>query len=218
MDTEKRQSIPNLDLERNKLQKEERLRILRKSENELQWWGDRLLVNAPEALQKGTLREVPSEGAGFRLIMTLRNNRESKLLNPQARDLLELIGQKWKGKSTNISHDDVFLSVTSLYRPRDLQRQLLRKRANAFSKSSHQAGAAIDFDPNGYYEGIKRVPVKRGDKIFNEKYMSALEEVLEQLENEGKCQVIREKSFKVIGGKIVEYDSCYHVCVKPNPF
>jgi hypothetical protein len=219
MDIEKRQNIPNLDLERDKLRKDERLRVYRESERELEWWGDRLLVNVPEALREGALREVPSEGTGFRLIMTLKNNREPKLLNPQALSLLELIGQKWRDKLTNTSiHDDVFLSVTSLYRSRDLQRQLLRRKANAFSKSSHQAGAAIDFDPNGYYEGSKRVSVKRGDKIFNERHISALKETLEQLENEGKCRVIWEKGFKIVGETVVEYDSCYHVCVKPDAF
>lgn len=217
MDTEIQRSTPNINIELDGLRKDERLRVQEKCRDELSWWEDRLIEDVPEALQKGILKEVPQEGTRYRLIMTLRNNKEPKLLNSQALDLLGLVGQKWKDKLINIpTHDVIFLSVTSLYRSRKLQEELLRNGANASTRSAHQAGAAIDFDPNGYYKGSERVSVKRGDGIFDERYILILKEVLEELEKEGKCQVIWEKSYKVVDEAVLEYDSCYHVCAKPT--
>ena len=81
--------------------------------------------------------------------------------------------------------------------------------------SPHQAGAAIDFDPNGYYSGFERSSVNRNSPNFDQRYIDSLGKVLDELQGNGFCHLIRERRFKEDEDGVKGYDSCWHVCVSP---
>src|SRR5260221_3049209 len=150
----------------------ELLRVRNKAKIELDWWGNSIING-----QQQDFVTVPKEGRGFRLTSPLRNDHEPRLLCIEAMNLLVLVSQRWINdlRNNHVDSTDVFLSVSSLYRSSELQGQLVQQGANAAKISSHQAGAAIDFDPSGYYQGAdcKSIGIHSGN--FHHRYIRALD-------------------------------------------
>ncbi|BCX14668.1 MAG: hypothetical protein KatS3mg088_351 [Patescibacteria group bacterium] len=188
------------------LRKTERLRVNRiVEEKELPFWREEIENTKPEELS-----EVPEIGTGYRLIYRLRNKERYPLLRKEAIDTLELIDKRWQEQYG----DKILLSVTSLYRTKEEQKRLIEEGKIAADISTHQAGAAIDFDPNGYYykKNGEIKPISSKDISFYSDFPQKLLEILLELEKEGFCNVIVEKNYREKDGKIEEYTSCYHVC------
>ncbi|MEK7497667.1 MAG: DUF5715 family protein [Patescibacteria group bacterium] len=216
-----KQIIQGLDLELEQKQSAEWLRIRNKASVEGEWWGGKFQIhNIESALNNGQLMEVPGEklfgSLGFRLIGNVRNGKESNLLRPNAYSLLQMIVLEWSRKVVNVSSDEVLLSVSSLFRTQEEQGELFKLRTNAAEISAHTAGAAMDFDPNGYFQEQKRTPVNRKKSEFKSVYIEELRKVLERFEAAGFCNVIFERGLYVFQGEVLERESCIHVCVSPE--
>jgi len=206
----------------------ELLQSLREAENvrinqeiliEREWWGLKVLINEDDALANGLLVIVPDEGRFFRLIGRLRHREEPKTLNPLAYQLLLEIQEQWI-KIMNKSGEaieDVYLSIISLYRSQEFQMRIMHDTYLASNGiSAHCAGAAIDFDPNGYYLGLNRKSIQSGSTDFRSIYTLVLKQILEKLVSEGACHVIWEKGIKIEGDVVIRYKACYHICVSPS--
>ncbi len=185
---------------------------------ELEWWKEKIITDPVTALTTGELIALPDEGKNYRLIGNLRKNEEPRTVRPETARLLDLIQDRWiqETESLGLTTTNVFLSVTSLYRSFDLQHDLNRfSQLSARGISAHQAGAVIDFDPMGYYQGINRKSVTAYYSDFDIRYIQALQSTLDQLENENYCHVLKEKWFQQDGHSIIKFDACYHVCLNP---
>lgn len=201
------------------LREEESRKINEEVLVEREWWEPRILHDENVALAEGRLMVVPDEGNHFRLIGPLRRKEEPNLLNPQAYHLLLVIQDRWLAamSSESVSARYVRLSITSLFRSLELQKQVMQETYLASRGiSAHNAGAAMDFDPNGYFSGSDRKSVQAGSEDFCDIYPLVLEQVLQELVDEGSCHVIWEKGIKVEGDLVIRYTACYHVCVSPD--
>ncbi|OGM01855.1 hypothetical protein A2115_00170 [Candidatus Woesebacteria bacterium GWA1_41_8] len=200
----------------------ERFRVKKEAEQEMGWWGDQLLESYQAGLSSGRLIKVPQEflvnGLGYRLIYKIRSGQEPGYLSPVAFGLLRVITKSWdeRLRDSFAMELPVFLSVTSLYRDPGLQNQFIKSGMNALPLSAHQAGMAIDLDPNGYYQGQSRASVGRGAPEFNEGLILSLGEILEQLKKDGLCNVIYEKAYEENGYTVEERLACVHICVSPR--
>lgn len=203
--------------ELSKLRDSERLRVRREAAIELEWWRDYIIDDCVDAVRSKVLVRVPNEGIGFRLTSCLRDGREPYWLRQDALDILTVVGQRFYNDLRN-NHlpVDVLLSISSLYRSAELQRELIESGANAAEISSHQAGVAFDISPNGYYKGIGKTSTTRGMESFDDENFVRLDHLLEGMENNGFCHVIREYGFREDGDQISQYMSCYHVCAVPR--
>ena len=205
--------------------KELRAEELRRIENhvavEQAWWSNHIIENEQQAISNGLLYEVADQGNGYYLTGQLRRRDHPNTLSANAIRLLEEIGEWWSRYIGVSKTERLFLSVSSLYRSPELQRQLV---ANSYlatrGVSSHCSGNAIDFDPNGYYKalGSLKNPVNSRSQDFNSKAAYFLRVVLYFLQSQGKCNVIMEKKFYLHEGAIISYHACYHVCVSPHAY
>lgn len=207
------------------LRTQERARILDAAKIELRWWAHHLIEDADQAIEQGKLIKIPpvgfvdgSNNYGYKVIGKLQSGKEPRLIRPEAEALLYIISKKWRDRiklQRDLPQNQVFISVTSLFRSAEFQRELIEEGANAAEVSSHQAGMTIDIDPNGFYAGpeLKSVNVEMGS--IEPIYKIVLADVLSDLSPD-KCNLILEKGYRVIDGKIQEYDSCFHICVKPE--
>lgn len=212
--------VGNADTELlHELQQEESVRINLEAMIEQKWWSSKVIPDEIEALANSELIVVPEAEANYSLRWKLIQNQEPRTIRPQAYRLLLEIQSRWQkvmlGQCEDIT--DVYLAIVSLYRSSELQEKL-RAETHMASKgvSSHSAGAAIDFDPNGYYITDGRNPMQANMIGYRNVYSIALAEVLEELVSEGVCHVIWEKGIKIENGMIVKYTACYHVCVSPE--
>lgn len=177
---------------------------------EHQWWYDWSIEQ---------LVEVPDEGKNYRLIWRLRTGEEPKLARPELITLLGIIEERWRLKAAacGLPTENIFLSVTSLYRDAELQKKLKESTPLASEGfGSHGLGVAVDFDPNGYYFGEERKAISSFSPDFVPTYTMMLRQTLASLEAEELCYVIYEKRFRKDGTHIVSYEACYHVCVNPE--
>ncbi len=185
---------------------------------ELDWWKDNIISDPVKALAKGDLVEVPTEGESYGMIRALREDDEPRFLNPQALNMLNVIQIEWSKRiKASGLQPDVVLSISSLYRSEELQQKLINQGENAAEVSSHQAGAAIDFDPTGYYKGKERKPVSsRLDNGYDPKYTEILRDILQELHEQGRINFIHEYKIENINGEVGKRLACYHVCVSPD--
>lgn len=185
---------------------------------ELDWWGKSLIDDPGKAVSEGSLVVVPDEGEGYRLIYKLRSGEEPKLLNHKAFKLLKDISFAWRGylSDMGVKSDELFLSVTSLYRPQSMQDEFVNKGMNAAVVSAHRAGAVIDFDPEGYYFGAKRQPLNRLAGGADAGVMDMLLYCLVQMDEKGVCHLVAERRYETLAGAPRARLNCYHVCVSPE--
>lgn len=182
------------------------------------WWQNILIFNEDEALNDGRLVDVSLNNPYYYLIGPIRRGEEPKSLTPTTLSLLNKIGSFWNQKiKDKIPGDETIrLSVSSLFRTIESLQERIRLGLAVANIGPHQAGTAIDFDPNGYYVGDGRKAINRSKSEFNESYIDALKDVLVDLENKRDCHVIWEKGYKIKDNQVVEYDACWHVCLNPN--
>lgn len=185
---------------------------------ERDWWGNKIIKDPNSNL----LVNLPDEFGSFRLIFLLRNGNEPRGVRKEVLDLLDEINNRWRGKmeEKRIPYQDVLLSITSAYRTKELQDKLAdNSQLAARGFSTHLAGAAIDFDPKGYYvkKGNERKPINPRSESYDPRYTETLKEVLLKLQEENLCHVIIEYGFRINDdGEIEKYEACYHVATSPN--
>lgn len=198
---------------------EESRRINKEVLLERLWWSSHLVYDESIAINSHKFVYIPDEGKHYRLIGDLRRNLEPKSLNTQAFMLLLEIQERWQKHMSDaqVISDNVFLAVTSLYRSPDLQDKISSTSYLASKGvSSHSAGAAIDFDPNGYFVGEARKSIQYKSDMFKRIYTDCLANILMELESEKACHVIWEKGIEIEFDNVIRYNAVYHVCVSPD--
>lgn len=197
-----------------------------KVSQELQWWKEEIIpeTKVAQALASGKLVRVPNTGNGYRLIYTLRSEKEPPLARPETVLALTEIGSTWQAKidasPVKINPRSLFLSVSSLYRGEELQRKLLQNNPNSALLSSHQAGASIDIDPLGFYwrEQEEFVAFSTTNPqglplgfIFH--LSDCLRSILLAMEQENLINFIPEYESRQTNKSTL---SCFHICVNPQ--
>lgn len=186
---------------------------------ERDWWAPYAITDEREAIASGRLIELRDEGPNFRLIGPIRRGEEPRSLNLRAFNLFFEIQDRWRETfaAKSRSSANIRLSVASLYRNGKFQERL-HKTTHLASQgfSAHTAGAAIDFDPNGYFLGTDRLPVATKSRRYSAVYTLTLRSVLERLVEESRCHVVWEYGFEKKSGNIIKYVACVHVCATPG--
>ncbi len=195
----------------------ERLRQGKELEIENNWWGDKIITSENQALQVGILIDVGMDNPNYGLNSILRNKNEPRSLSPKAEGLLNKIAKNWKESVINGGlPSTVRIPVSSLFRTVESLAERVRLGIASANIGPHQAGMAFDIDPNSYYFGEESKAINRSDSEFNQKFIEILIATLKRMEKEGDCHVIFEKGYKIVDSQVIEYDSCYHICVNPN--
>ncbi len=185
--------------------------LIKRTQRERDWW-------FTKELNQKELVSFPEVGEGFRLIFLLREGKEPKLALPSVLDVTTKISKKWREKISDfvLNPEDWYLSVTSLYRDQQLQNKLGKKTPNALTKSTHHYGAAVDFDPNGFYlkqnKGFIPINQATNPNLFDEKLTSLLYETISGF-NPEMINFVPEVSS--VNEDIKKW-SCFHVCVSPE--
>lgn len=182
-----------------------------RGEQEIEWWG-----NKPK-----NLINVPDTGEHYRLIYTLRSEKEPKQARPEVILTIEEVGKRWRQRLEELgikNNQKFFLSITSLYRDENLQKQLKSKSVNANDTSSHLLGAAADIDPNAFYllgedEEFKPINAKNYPAEEIDVLRKSLFGVLNQMQREGMISFIPEYEPRENN---VSTLSCFHICPKPE--
>ncbi len=182
------------------------------------WYEKSVIRSEIDALNKGVLIEVSDDGDRYRLIWTLRTRTQPKSLTPKAFILLlELLNIWYESLKNYDGIDNIYLSISSLYRTLDLQSELSKTTHMASTGfSSHTTGMAFDIHARGYYSGYDRHSVVALSEEFDPLYINVIKAILENAEKQGLCHVIVEKGYRLEIDTVIEYDACYHVCVSPD--
>ncbi len=179
---------------------------LNKGKKEIGWWKDK-----PQSLI-----QIPDTGNSYRLIYTLRSEKEPKEARAEVLIAIEEAGRMWRKKleEKRIKADNLFISITSLLRGQELQEEIKRKSVNANDTSSHLFGAAADIDPNGSYllEKGNFTPINSSNYKNIEDLRKALFETLIEMEKEELISFIPEFEPREDNKSTL---SCFHIC--PNP-
>lgn len=182
---------------------------------EREWWAGEAINDPLAAIESGFLVKVPDEGLGYRLIGSLRRGEESPYLIPDALEMLSTIARKWHEKIESAGLDsNCYLSITSLFRSHEEQEKTRKETYRATKGvSPHTSGVVVDFDPRGYFLGESRNSINWLSDDFDKRYIQYLKETLDEFEGSGYVHVINEKNYDLHGDKVVEFDTCYHVCL-----
>jgi hypothetical protein len=218
--TEEQPKTPDevaLKVKLQELLERESERIQEEAVPERAWWSNKII----EDQYSPFLVKLQDEFDSFKLIRLLRTGKEPRVARQESLNLLKEIDQRWKARldEKGVPHDDVLLAITSAYRTRELQDQLIATSGLAArGYSAHCAGAAVDFDPNGYYvkQGDDRKAVCSRTESYNPQFTSTLREVVLELQQEGSCHLVLEKGYRIKNTEVEEYEACYHVAVAPD--
>ncbi len=125
----------------------------------------------------------------------VRSNYSQHYLTPEAKSLLDEIGDRFTAKCAEMGFKAKF-QVTSLLRTEDDLKNLSKTgNKNVSSKSLHRYGTTFDISYK-HFICLKSAYAKDCDRI--------LAEVLTDMRNEKRCWVLREMR-----------EPCYHITVRP---
>jgi len=198
---------------------------------ELLWWNNKIIRNneIPAAIENGDLIRVPNSGETYRLVHILRSEQEPPLARPETVLAINEAGRRWREKirqnySESRDANRFFLSVFSLYRDEKLQHQLHLETINANDLSTHQAGAAADLDPNGFYYLDSKRFLSINPRSLHPTIPPSmlplltkfLKQTLSKMKEEGLINFIAE--YKPRRGQRKSTLSCFHISPNPNFF
>ncbi|MEX0690045.1 MAG: DUF5715 family protein, partial [Candidatus Paceibacterota bacterium] len=106
---------------------------------------------------------------------------------------------------------DIKLSITSLTRSSEYQKEIVNMGKLAVKNSSHTKGKSFDIDGCGYYQGEEAINPRFTEK-YKEKYNPRVHKILEEI-------LIEMKENDIINF-IPEYygttNQCFHVTIAPK--
>jgi len=195
---------------------------------ELDWWENDIIPRSEfsKAIKKKWLIRLKNTGKTYRLTYRLRKEMEYPFAKKETELAIEEIGLRWrknlrKELPPTLDPNNFYLSVFSLYRDEEQQMELKKQTSNANDTSSHQAGAAADIDPQGFYyfntETGKFNPINTNTSppinILLKKLSKVLEKTLLEIEEEKLINFYSE--YNPRKEKELSTLSCFHV--SPNP-
>lgn len=116
-------------------------------------------------------------------------------LVPEARTLLNDIGEAFNDTLARRGLPQLQLKVTSLLRTRSSVKSLRRVNRNATERSTHQYGTTFDISYNKFING-------NGTPVYDPRYRLALAEAIYDLRAKGRCMVKYEVK-----------SPCFHITV-----
>ena len=116
-------------------------------------------------------------------------------LVPEARTLLNDIGEAFNDTLARRGLPQLRLKVTSLLRTRSSVKSLRRVNRNATERSTHQYGTTFDISYNKFING-------NGTPVYDPRYRLALAEAIYDLRAKGRCMVKYEVK-----------SPCFHITV-----
>jgi hypothetical protein len=120
-------------------------------------------------------------------------------LTPEAAQLLEDIGKRFRKKLDENRMGNYAYHITSLLRTKESQKNLSRSNVNAASNTSHLYGTTFDI---AYRSLAKRpFPLIRVE-VYDAKAIKLLSEVIGELRRERRCVVVTER-----------IEKCFHITV-----
>lgn len=187
-------------------------------EIEYEWWGDVNPFKTNDDIKKafinGDLTEVRGD-ENIKPIMRLLNPDLKKwlpYLSKDAHNLLIDLGKSWREKMNkeNLSKD-IKLSITSLTRSSEYQKEIISSGKLAVEGSSHTKGKSFDIDGCGYYEGEEAINPRFTDNyedVYNSRVHTILRESLKDFKEKGLLNFIPEYEGTT--------NQCFHVTVAPE--
>lgn len=118
-------------------------------------------------------------------------------LTPDAADLLDEIGRKFKKRLDDKDLGRYYFQVTSLLRTQESQKKLSRSNGNASPTTSHLYGTTFDI---AYSSVIKKPLPWRKSEVIHGPAIKALSEAIGELRKEGRCVVVTERN-----------ERCFHI-------
>lgn len=120
-------------------------------------------------------------------------------LTPEAAELLEDIGKRFKKKLKENNLKPYVFQVNSLLRTRESQKNLRKSNVNATSNTSHLYGTTFDI---GYRCVIKRPLPWMKVEAYDARAIKLLSEAIGELRREKRCVVVTER-----------IEKCFHITV-----
>jgi hypothetical protein len=117
-------------------------------------------------------------------------------LIPEAVDMLNEIGYRFKKRMHERKHDNYRYLLTSLLRTEETQNKLGRRNSNAAEHSAHLFGTTVDISYKNFYD------VKKDSLISSYEAVQELTNVLLEMRKECKILAVRERK-----------QACFHITV-----
>jgi hypothetical protein len=120
-------------------------------------------------------------------------------LTPQAAQLLEDIGKRFRKKLDENGMGNYAYHISSLLRTRESQKNLSRSNVNAASNTSHLYGTTFDIA----YRSVAKKPFPLIKvEVYDAKAIKLLSEAIGELRSERRCVVVTER-----------IEKCFHITV-----
>jgi hypothetical protein len=120
-------------------------------------------------------------------------------LTPEAAQLLEDIGKRFRKKLDENGMGNYAYHITSLLRTKESQKSLSRSNTNASSNTSHLYGTTFDI---AYRSVAKRPLPWMTVEVYDAKAIKLLSEAIGELRRERRCVVVTER-----------IEKCFHITV-----
>jgi hypothetical protein len=120
-------------------------------------------------------------------------------LTPQAAQLLEDIGKRFRKKLDENGMGNYAYHITSLLRTKESQKSLSRSNTNASSNTSHLYGTTFDI---AYRSVAKKTFPFMTIEVYDAKAIKLLSEAIGELRRERRCVVVTER-----------IEKCFHITV-----
>lgn len=181
---------------------EERERVKKLVEIELDWWGDSKTYASTEDITKdvetGALAEVSSD-ENLYLIMRFQNPDLEKwqpYLTKEARDLLQDIGKRWRLEmNKNNLPRNIKLAVTNLVISKEYRDEIIKLGRLATDKASHAKGQSMDIDGCGYYQDDEPINPRFTEnyaEVYKPEVHKILKKILDKMSGEGYLHYVLE--------------------------
>ncbi|MBN2806951.1 MAG: hypothetical protein JXR22_09850 [Prolixibacteraceae bacterium] len=122
-------------------------------------------------------------------------------LTPDAVDLLDDLGKRFRKKLKQNELGSYAYQVSSLLRTEESQKGLSRSNRNASPNTSHLYGTTFDI---AYNNVVKKPLPWMKVEVADARVIKLLSEAIGELRSEGRCVVVTEK-----------HETCFHITVVP---
>lgn len=134
-----------------------------------------------------------------RYYVVKRLSHSHPYLTPEAAQLLEDIGKRFRKKLDENGMGNYSYHISSLLRTKESQKNLIRSNVNASSNTSHLYGTTFDI---AYRSVAKRPLPWLKVEVYDAKAIKLLSEAIGELRRERRCVVVTER-----------IEKCFHITV-----
>lgn len=158
--------------------------------------GKNIREQAEKLVDKGKLEEIEDN----RYYVVSHLTHSYPYLVPEASDLLEAIGKRFRKKLEEKGMENYYFRITSLLRTNESQRRLRGSNGNATTLSAHLYGTTFDIT---YKNLVKKNFLGKSKTVNDAAAIRLLSETIGELRKEKKLVVVTEKK-----------EACFHITVR----